>query len=63
MLIMETLGCGQLHLNRFEYYLGVATLHRVLAHGGYAQWPFPSNSKGDSPKQQFNDFGVKGGAT
>jgi len=51
-------------LNRFEYYLGGSyTYTEFWRTGDMRNGRFPSNSKGDSPKQQFNDFGVKGGAT
>ncbi|HOZ15286.1 MAG TPA: TonB-dependent receptor [Tenuifilaceae bacterium] len=50
--------------NRFEYYFGAnATYTEFWRTGDMKNGRFPNDSKGDSKKQRFDNYGVKGGAT
>ncbi len=50
--------------NRFGYYFGVnASYTEFWRTGDMRNGRFPNDSKGDSKKQQFDNYGVKGGAT
>lgn len=50
--------------DKFEYYLGGnASYTEFWRTGDMRNGRFPDNSKGDSKKQQFDNYGVKGGAT
>ncbi|SDD08674.1 TonB-dependent receptor [Williamwhitmania taraxaci] len=50
--------------SNFDYYLaGNYTFTEFWRTGNVANGRFPNSSKGDSKKQQFNDFGFKAGAT
>lgn len=50
--------------NRFDYYFGVnASYTEFWRTGDMRNGRFPNDSKGDSKKQQFDNYGVKGGAT
>jgi len=50
--------------NHFDYYFGANFDYSEFWRTGHMRnGRFPTNSKGDSEKQQFNNFGVKGGGT
>lgn len=50
--------------NRFEYYMGANYSYTEFWRtGDMRNGRFPNDSKGDSKKQRFDNYGVKGGAT
>lgn len=50
--------------NRFDYYFGVnASYTEFWRTGDMRNGRFPDDSKGNSKKQQFDNYGVKGGTT
>jgi hypothetical protein len=50
--------------NRFEYYVGAnLSYSEFWRTGDMRNGHYPDNSKGDSKKQRFDNYGVKGGAT
>lgn len=50
--------------NRFEYYFGANVSYTEFWRtGDMRNGHYPDNSKGDSKKQRFDNYGVKGGAT
>ncbi|HCT29154.1 MAG TPA: TonB-dependent receptor [Bacteroidales bacterium] len=50
--------------NHFDYYVGASFDYSQFWRTGHMRnGRFPTNSKGDSEKQQFNNFGIKGGTT
>lgn len=50
--------------NRFEYYLGASLNYTEFWRTGEMRnGRFPNDSKGDSEKQKFNDYAIKGGLT
>lgn len=50
--------------NRFDYYFGLnASYTEFWRTGDMRNGRFPDDSKGNSKKQQFDNYGVKGGAT
>jgi len=57
-------GVANYMLNRFDLYAGANYSYTEFWRtGNMKNGRFPENSKGDSPKQVFNNFGVKTGAT
>ncbi|HBI81906.1 MAG TPA: TonB-dependent receptor [Bacteroidales bacterium] len=57
-------GVANYMLNRFDLYAGASYSYTEFWRtGNMKNGRFPENSKGDSPKQVFNNFGVKTGAT
>ncbi len=50
--------------NHFDYYFGLNYDYNQFWRTGYMRnGRFPLNSKGDSEKQTFNNYGIKGGTT
>lgn len=64
--VHKTMGWaqGQFKFDRFDFFtafhLASTTFYRT---GDYRNGLFANNSEGDSEKQDFNTFGIKGGAT
>lgn len=57
-------GVANFSGNRFDYYLGGSYSYTEFWRTGHMRnGRFPNNSKGDADKQQFHNYGIKGGAT